>query len=121
MHEVGHVVDILTKDIPTDGLQKELDRIYSLGSTGKFDRRTPFTPGDAGYKPDEFREEYMAEALRFYMADPAWMKANAPKTARRIREWVNENESLKAVIQFNSIAAAIGLPLMLRDDEDDGS
>ena len=63
----------------------------------------------------------MAEAIRFYLLAPDWMRSHAPKTAKRIRDYVNENESLRAVIQFNSIAAAIGLPLMLRDNEDDGS
>ena len=42
----------------------------------------------------------------------------ADKAYRHFRKWVNENKDLKSVIQFSSIAAAIGLPL-LHDDTDD--
>ncbi len=56
------------------------------------------------------------------MTDPEGMKAYAPRTAKRIRKWVNEHKNLKSVIQFNSIVAVLGIPLALQDgDDDDGT
>lgn len=44
------------------------------------------------------------------MADPNYIKTLAPKTAARIREFVNNNPRLNKIIQFNGIAAApVGL------------
>lgn len=120
-HEVGHAIDDVAGGIDASGLDDELERIYSIGSSGKDVLVGRRTPGHFGYPADQWKDEQMAEAIRFYLLAPDWMRSHAPKTARRIRDYVNENESLKAVIQFNSIAATIGLPLMLRDDEGDGS
>lgn len=50
--------------------------------------------------------EYIAEASRAYMVDPNWLKTVAPKTAARIREYVNSHPELSKIIQFNSLAAA---------------
>jgi len=46
--------------------------------------------------------EYMAEAIRAYMADPNYIKTVAPQTAARIRQYVNSEPRLNHVIQFNS-------------------
>ena len=46
----------------------------------------------------------MAEAVRGYMLDPNYLKTVAPKTAARIREYVNGNPALNKTIQFNSLA-----------------
>ena len=40
---------------------------------------------------DDISREYVAEAIRAYMADPNYIKTVAPKTAARIREFVNSN------------------------------
>ncbi len=37
------------------------------------------------------------------MADPNYMKTVAPRTAKRIRMYVNDDPLLKNIIQFNSI------------------
>jgi hypothetical protein len=62
----------------------------------------------------------MADAIRAYMADPNYLKTVAPKTAARIREFVNENPRLSKIIQFNSLAggAVTGTPSLIPVDHD---
>ncbi|TPM38127.1 hypothetical protein [Mesorhizobium sp. B2-3-4] len=73
-----------------------------------------FGPEQMGYRSGvDADRELMAEAIRAYMA-----KTVAPKTAARIRSYVNKHKDLKHIIQFNSLidltagtagaAAAIG-------------
>ncbi len=50
------------------------------------------------------------EAARAYMADPNYLKTDAPKTAARIREYVSPNPLTNRHIQFNSLLAAAGVP-----------
>ena len=51
--------------------------------------------------------------MRAYMTDPNYMKTVAPKTAARIREFVNPNPRLNKTIQFNSLLApALGSGLL---------
>ena len=47
------------------------------------------------------------EAIRAYMTDPNYLKTVAPKTAARIREFVNSHPTLSKNIQFNSLAGPI--------------
>lgn len=112
-HEVGHAVDELAGTVPTAGLSDELRGVYNSLNNGHrnaagMDARAnakPFLPQHNGYKDDDIPREYMAEAIRAYMADPNYLKTVAPKTAARIREYVNPNPRLNQTIQFNSIVA----------------
>lgn len=105
-HEVGHVIDELAGQIPTDGLSRELAGVYNTLNTG-VERATKLTgPKHLGYKGEDIPREYMAEAIRAYMADPNYLKTVAPKTAARIRQTVNVNPRINKTIQFNSPVAA---------------
>lgn len=111
-HELGHAVEDYIDLIPTDGLWSELKRIYNTLNNPKRSRDEskaasgkPFTPKDLNYSKWHIPREYMAEAIRAYLADPNYIKSVAPQTARRIREFVNEHPELSKIIQFNSIAA----------------
>ncbi|POR52395.1 hypothetical protein [Bosea psychrotolerans] len=117
-HEVGHAIDELAGTIPTAGLSDELRGVYNSLNNGQrnaagTDARAnakPFLPQHDGYERDDIPGEYMAEAIRAYMADPNYLKTVAPKTAARIREYVNPNPKFNRTIQFNAIAApAAGL------------
>lgn len=68
-----------------------------------------FDPEQMGYKKGiEADRELMAEAVRAYMANPNYMKTVAPKTAARIRAYVNDHKDLKHIIQFNSAVGTAG-------------
>ena len=107
-HEVAHVVDQLAGEIPTEGLSRELGHIYNTGFTGT-ERPNKWTlPNHVGYSAKQAPRELMAEALRAYMSSPAWLKQTAPKTAKRIREFVNDNPGLRNLIQFNAVSGLMG-------------
>lgn len=127
-HETGHLVDDLVQHvigsggsrIPAGGLKKELQRIYEdLNTAGHFKPGRGATPKTFGYGADQIDAELMAEAVRSYMADPNYLKTVAPKTAARIREYVNANPNLNRVVQFNSISgAALGGSLLSPDSRE---
>jgi len=119
-HEVGHVVDQLANEIPTDGLSRELGQVYNTLNTGRERTTKLMGPQHVGYSGDEVGREYMAEAIRGYMLDPNYLKSVAPKTAARIREYVNGNPRLNKTIQFNSVlgASAVGGNLVSQNDPD---
>ena len=115
-HELGHAIndysgteryykksnrgrDIPFKDIPSSGVDDELQAVYRDQNGGKL-------PKDFSYPDSEHRSEYWAEAIRAYMTDPNYIKTVAPKAAARIRELVNNNPRLNKIIQFNSVAGA---------------
>jgi hypothetical protein len=111
-HELGHVVEDAVRTIPTTGLEQELKPLYNTLNNPK---RTPnglhadpmeplFTPQDLGYSDVAAPREYMAEAFRAYLTDPNWLKTVAPKTAARIREFVNSHRQWSQIIQFNTVA-----------------
>lgn len=113
-HELGHVIDGLAKWIDTNGLMGELKRIYNTLNNPRRSRdgsdaassAKPFTPEDLQYEGGwQIAREYMAEAIRAYLADPNYIKTIAPQTAARIREYVNAHPELSKIIQFNSVAA----------------
>lgn len=109
-HEGGHIIDEIAGRIPTAGLSDELQGLYHYGVAGQFRETKRTLPQHSGYKGDDIPREYMAEAIRQYMAAPDTMKAKFPNTAKAIRKWVNENPRLMNFIQFNSMAgAAYGL------------
>ena len=103
-HELGHAFDELSGQIPTAGLNTELRQIYNTLNTGR-ERTTNLTgPQHLGYGGEEVPREYMAEAIRAYLTNPNYIKTVAPKTAARIREYVNANPRLSRTIQFNGVA-----------------
>jgi len=119
-HEIGHVIDQLAGEIPTRGLSGELKALYNTlnnpnrtgGEAASWGR--PSTPQASGYSDGEVPREFMAEAIRAYMADPNYLKTEAPKTAAAIRAAVNANPEVSRIIQFNMggspLAAALAGP-----------
>ncbi|MFV0513102.1 MAG: hypothetical protein ACK5MY_05645 [Jhaorihella sp.] len=104
-HETGHIIDHVVGEIPVSGLSRELRPLYSYEVEGRDRARHFMEPKHIGYvKKGDADREYMAEAIRQYIASPDAMKKRAPKTAARIRKFVNEHPTLSEIIQFNSVA-----------------
>ena len=122
-HELGHVIDEIAGQIPTEGLSGELKGVYNSlnnpnrarGGLDAAPTARPMTPQRRGYDREEAPREYMVEAIRAYMTDPNYFKTVAPKTAAAIRAAVNAHPSLSKIIQFN---AAGGLAAMNGSDSD---
>lgn len=118
-HELAHAIDKFAGEIPSEGVKAELAHVYDYlnnrfgSSASPRPAKKQHTPELDRYKGGEVPREHWAEAIRLYMIDPAGMKAIAPKTAARIREYVNSNKNLSQVVQFNSIAAPAGVGLGL--------
>ena len=109
-HEVGHIIDTIAGAIPADGLVRdELSGLYDRGLNRGWrpGRKPETTPKSDGYTAEQAPREYMAEALRHYMTAPDTFKALAPKTAARIREYVNAHPEISPIIQFNANAAPL--------------
>jgi len=116
-HETGHGISRLAADIPTEGLDTQLRRVYNdlNGDRGRLDRsaktgvpvprRYWARPEDLRYPAHEVPGELMAEAVRAYMADPNYLKTVAPGVAARIRQHANPNPRSNRYIQFNTLAA----------------
>ncbi len=126
-HEFGHAIEDVAGQIHTKGLADELERVYNTLNNPRRLRAEaapggrPFLPQDLGYEGQRaIWHEYVAEAIRAYMADPNYLKSVAPRTAAAIRAAVNPNPILRKFIQFNSIAAAAAVPLTGAVTEDDG-
>ncbi len=120
-HEVGHVIDISAGEIPTEGLDDELDFLFNALSSGKEQQKFRFLqhrPEDFGYSGPEAAREKMAEAVRAYMVDPNYLKTMAPKTAARIREWAYSHPEVSNVVRFNSLAAGVGATGLAGQSED---
>lgn len=131
-HEFGHAIDKIAGTIRTKGLSRELRDVYNslnnptrnaagtdavaYNGTG---RTRPWSPKESGYKGDDVEREYVAEAIRAYMTDPNYLKTIAPKTAAVIRKFVNDNPRLNRTIQFNSVAAPVGIGATNGDSDDD--
>ena len=107
-HEAAHFIEETAGQIPTNGLDNELRFIYNTTATGKENVHPIIGPEKMGYTGDDIQRELMTEAVRTYMANPNWIKTMAPRTAARIREWVNTHPELSKLIQFNSVAAGAG-------------
>jgi acetoacetate decarboxylase len=58
-----------------------LKPLYNTLNTGSERTRNLTEPKHLGYRGEELRREYVAEATRAYMTDPNYMKTVAPKTA----------------------------------------
>ena len=106
-HEVGHFIDEAAGQIPAENLDDELRFIYGTTATGK-ETRPPRVGPEKYYQGEEIPRELMTEAIRTYMVNPNWIKTVAPRTAARIREWVNTHPELSKIVQFNSLAAGLG-------------
>ena len=130
-HEVSHTIDQIAGEIPTQGITRQFRRNYN---TLNNPNRTPdgldvapgaqpVTPVKFGYKPHQFREEYVVEALRAYLTNPNYIKTVAPKTAERLREYVNTHPQLSKIIQLNTVlgptAAALLARELMREPPDD--
>ena len=106
-HEIAHVIDKAADDIPVSGLNDELRTIYNdLNNPQGHGKK--FGPEQNRYRGGDVQRELIAEAIRAYLSDPNYIKTVAPKTAARIRQFVNDNPKLREIIQFNSFA----LPLV---------
>jgi hypothetical protein len=108
--------------VSTKGLSKELKALYNYGIEGKHRSTKQTLPTHLGYRGEDVNREYMAEALRQYMAAPDTFKDIAPETAKRIRAAINDNPNLRDMIQFNmgpavSAAPLLGLPEFGREHQ----
>jgi hypothetical protein len=100
-HEIGHVIDQLVGEIPTDRLNGQLRRVYNdLNNPQSYGK--PFGPEQHGYGKSGVPRELWAEAVRAYMSDPNYLKSVAPDVAERVRAYVNRNPRINRVVQFNS-------------------
>ena len=116
-HEVGHVIDQVAGEIPTEGLSKELKALYNTLNTGR-ERTSSLTgPANLGYKGDDVPREFMAEAIRAYMENPNYIKTVAPNTAARIRQFVNKNDKMNKVVQFNEAGFPVFFQQQAPQDE----
>jgi hypothetical protein len=106
-HEVGHFIEEAAGQISTKDLDDELRFIYGTTATGK-ESRPPRVGPEKYYTGEEIPRELMTEAIRTYMVNPNWIKTVAPRTAARIRHWVNTHPELSKIVQFNSLAAGVG-------------
>jgi hypothetical protein len=105
-HETGHMVDDLgagPSGMSIQGLEPELESVYSTLNTGKEGVRPPKLPRDFGYPKREAPSELVAEAVRAYLTNPNYFKTVAPDAAAAIRALVNSHPELSRLIQFNSL------------------
>lgn len=135
-HEIGHMIDDIAgkivkidqagpiRMIDQEGIKSELKWLYNdLNNPALQSARAAgqpveqfsskvyrgFGPEQMGYKTGvDADRELMAEAIRAYMANPNYMKTVAPRTAARIRAYVNDNKDLRDIIQFNSVVGIGG-------------
>lgn len=114
-HELGHVVEDLSfgRSIPTNGIKKELLSNYEQSNpVGNFKPGRGATPETFGYSGPEVDSELIAEAFRHYINDPNSMKSKFPKTAARLREYINTNQNLNEYLHLNSLAPVAPLGLL---------
>lgn len=122
-HEIAHGIDYLVREIPTEGIMKELRYVYNglnnsdLITARRYEPNVDpqsrsnlrnFGPESNGYRGSAVRDELIAEAIRAYAADPNYLKTVAPEAAARIREYVNSHPWVSKIIQFNVIPLAAG-------------
>jgi hypothetical protein len=108
-HEFSHLLDdIAFGGVETAGAKKEFADVYSELNK-PYRGGKPFTAKDAGYKGADIEKEHIAESIRFYLQNPEAMKEMAPNAARKIRDAFNSNPNINKIVQFNSVAGAVGL------------
>lgn len=109
-HEIGHAIDEIAGEIPVAGFDDDLRRIYNdLNNPQRHGKK--FGPEQLNYKKQKIPRELAAESIRAYIHDPNYIKTVAPDLAKHIRKAVNRHPQLSKTIQFNSIAAPIGMGL----------
>jgi hypothetical protein len=105
-HEVGHLLDWVSGDVPMSSLNRQLRKVYN-----DLNNPNPISPGkkpeiwspeQAGYLPHEVDGELRAEALRAYMQNPNYLKSAAPDVAKAIRNTINSDPQISKYLQFNS-------------------
>lgn len=101
-HEIGHAIDQMAGEIPTEGLEKELREMYHTTTSGYLVSPRQYGPENYGYDLENTPRELMAEAIRSYMENPNYIKTVAPNVAAQIRAHVNANPNINKVIQFNA-------------------
>jgi hypothetical protein len=109
-HETGHMVEELgagEKGMSIEGLERELEGVYSTLNTGTERASRHTLPRHHGYSDEEAPYELMAEALRAYMSSPNYFKTVAPNAAAAIRAFVNSHPQLSKLIQFNSLGGLV--------------
>lgn len=89
----------------TDDIKDELSDIYRHQVKLRGREDIPLTPDAIGYDAENTPREYATEAIRLYLEAPDVMNKYYPKTARRIREAVRNNDKLNKFIHFNSLSA----------------
>jgi hypothetical protein len=116
-HELGHILEEIGGRIRTDGLEDELNLLYSELNTG---RSGPplYLPEHRGYPDYMVPREKAAEALRAYVSDPNMMKTVAPKTAAMLRKY-NSHPWFAKYLQLNGIpfGAAVGTSAAVTSQE----
>ena len=105
-HEVGHVVDQLASEIPTEGLSRELGQVYNTLNTGRERTTNLMGRSTSVTRATKSAANIWRRPFR-YMLDPNYLKTVAPKTAARIREYVNGNPALNKTIHL--ILVGVGL------------
>lgn len=127
-HEVSHAIDEIAGQVDTSGLMNELKSNYNILNNSNRLRGDPSqpanwgkptTPQALGYKGDDVKREYMAEAIRAYLANPNYLKTAAPKTATAIRDAVNSNPQLMKIIQFNGLAGLLATGAARQSDSNE--
>lgn len=108
-HEIGHVIDQISGELPTTGVMNELKGVYNTLNTGRERERNLMGPQHVGYEGADVPRELWAEFIRAYMADPNYAKTVAPKSAAALREAVSANPRLNKTVQFNSVGAPVAL------------
>lgn len=90
------------------GLEDELRPIYSFGQKEPepLEDLGWWTPELHGSPPEDVPFEHRAEMFRQYMAAPDEFRARAPRTAARIRAFVNSHPETSPTLQFNALASA---------------
>jgi hypothetical protein len=78
-HETGHLISAKVGEIPTEGLHDELRQLYNTLNTGQERTRHLTGPQHLGYSGADVPKEYMAEAIRAYLANPNYIKTVAQK------------------------------------------
>ena len=138
-HEIAHAIDrtaVPFAGVPQDAayspaldakLRHQFGQIYNdLNNPDEamrgvtLPRDLQFNPDDLNYPSDQWAQEYGAEALRAYMANPNYMKSVAPDVARRLRAYINPHPELSKIIQFNSNQMPSVWSSAMAGDQDEG-
>ncbi len=103
-NDVAFGIDGLADQIDKSGLWGELQTVYhDLNSPDPSQNAPQWTPQAAGFGGRDADYEYMANAIRAYLADPGYMQAMAPNTAAAIQDTLNANPEIASSLQPGQI------------------